>query len=161
MTAQLSPSLGTARAGDQALHEQSLGGQRDGGTDAQVAAGSLSGDIPTRRQWIDDIDSAICALVTRRMVISREIQTIRTSTGAARLELARERDVIAGYERALGSVGSVLALTMLEICRGASPVVRASLTAAPSHEGPSAPAEIRIPRQRSPLVAASLDGCPS
>jgi NAD(P)H-flavin reductase len=143
--AQHSLSVGEALAG----HEEAVGGQGDGGgTDAQVAAGSLSGDIPTRRQWIDDIDSAISELVNKRMVISREIQTIRTSTGAARLELARERDVIAGYERALGSAGSVLALTMLEICRGASPVVRASLTAAPSHEGPSAPAEIRIPRQR-------------
>ncbi len=74
--------------------------------------------IPALRQEIDDLDRTIAELVGRRAAVSHRIQAARVSTGGTRIQLGREREILDGYRRALGSDGVQLGSAVLRVCRG-------------------------------------------
>jgi chorismate mutase len=74
--------------------------------------------IPMLREQIDALDEALIALVAERARVSRRIQTARMNSGGARVELGRERTVLATYRDGLGPAGAMLAEAVLQVCRG-------------------------------------------
>ena len=70
------------------------------------------------RQEIDDCDTAIIELIRRRLAISKEIGQLRTSSGGTRLSLAREQQILAKFQDALGPDGAALGLMLLRQGRG-------------------------------------------
>ena len=83
-------------------------------TDAPNAAS----DILTLREQIDAVDAAIVALVAERSRLSHRIQNLRLHAGGTRVELGRERVILAHYRDALGPDGPHLADAVLQVCRG-------------------------------------------
>lgn len=83
--------------------------------DAQTEALS---SIAVLRGQIDSLDAAIIRLVAERAALSRRVQTARMSAGGTRVELGRERVILAGYRDALGPNGPALADAVLQVCRG-------------------------------------------
>ncbi|MGI8760963.1 MAG: chorismate mutase [Jatrophihabitantaceae bacterium] len=78
-----------------------------------------SGDaVPMLRGQIDAIDAAILHLVGERVRLSQRIQTTRVNGGGTRVELGRERVILAAYRAALGRHGAPLAEAVLQVCRG-------------------------------------------
>lgn len=77
-----------------------------------------SASIPALREQIDSLDEAIIRLVDERTALSRRIQAARMSAGGTRVELGRERVILATYREALGSHGPSLADAILQVCRG-------------------------------------------
>lgn len=75
-------------------------------------------DITSARSRIDDLDTQLIALLHERRRISAGIQRDRLATGGVRTDTAREREIFRRYRSALGSAGSALSSTVLEICRG-------------------------------------------
>jgi chorismate mutase len=75
--------------------------------------------IPVLRGQIDALDAAIIRLVDERTRVSRRIQTARMNAGGTRVELGRERVVLAAYRDGLGPDGPQLADAVLQVCRGA------------------------------------------
>lgn len=71
-----------------------------------------------RRFHIDQIDRSIAELLKRRASISHDIQKERVRSGGPRVDLGRERDVIAQYLGHLGPRGIDVAHTVLTYCRG-------------------------------------------
>jgi chorismate mutase len=88
-------------------------------TDPATGAGAAQTDIDTLRNQIDALDTAIARLVGERAQLSRRIQTARMNAGGTRVELGRERDILAHYRAVLGADGSALADAVLRVCRGA------------------------------------------
>ena len=86
-------------------------------TDA--ARTSAAAAIPVLRGQIDSLDEAIVRLVAGRAALSRRVQTARMNAGGTRVELGRERVILAGYREALGAEGPALADAILLVCRGA------------------------------------------
>lgn len=80
---------------------------------------AIDQSIPVLRGQIDALDEAICRLVAERARLSRRVQAARMNSGGTRVELGRERVVLATYRSALGPVGAGLADSVLEVCRGA------------------------------------------
>jgi chorismate mutase len=74
--------------------------------------------IPVLRSQIDAMDDAIVRLVVERSRLSHRIQTARLNAGGTRVELGREREILAAYRAALGAEGPVLADAVLQVCRG-------------------------------------------
>ena len=74
--------------------------------------------IPVLRAQIDALDEAIIRLVAERTRVSRRIQTARINGGGTRVELGRERVVLATYRDGLGADGPHLADAVLQVCRG-------------------------------------------
>jgi chorismate mutase len=74
--------------------------------------------IPVLREQIDALDQAIVALVAERARVSRRIQIARMNAGGTRVELGRERVVLAAYRDGLGADGPHLADAVLRVCRG-------------------------------------------
>jgi chorismate mutase len=74
--------------------------------------------IGTLRVQIDSLDRAIARLVAERARVSARIQTARMNAGGTRVELGREREILAGYRQALGPDGSQLGEAVLRVCRG-------------------------------------------
>jgi chorismate mutase len=74
--------------------------------------------IPMLREQIDALDAAIVALVAERAQVSRRIQAARMNAGGTRVELGRERIVLAAYRDGLGADGPHLADAVLRVCRG-------------------------------------------
>jgi chorismate mutase len=74
--------------------------------------------IQTMRGQIDALDAAIARLVAERVQLSHRVQAARMNAGGTRFELGRERDILAGYRKALGSDGPALAESVLRVCRG-------------------------------------------
>jgi chorismate mutase len=74
--------------------------------------------IPVLREQIDALDAAIIRLVNERTRVSRRIQTARMNAGGTRVELGRERVVLAAYRDGLGADGPHLADAVLQVCRG-------------------------------------------
>lgn len=83
--------------------------------------GSLGQDY--LRERIDSLDRVIANLLEQRADISAEIQMSRVSSGGARVDISREREVIGTYVEALGREGSDVAHTVLVYCRGANDAV--------------------------------------
>ena len=75
--------------------------------------------IPVLRGQIDSLDEAIIRLVGERAALSRRVQTARMSAGGTRVQLGRERVILASYRDALGTHGPALADAILQVCRGA------------------------------------------
>jgi chorismate mutase len=75
--------------------------------------------IAVLRAQIDALDAAMVRLVHERAAVSRRIQAARINAGGARVELGREREVLAAYRSALGPDGPHLADAVLQVCRGA------------------------------------------
>jgi chorismate mutase len=78
-----------------------------------------AGTIPMLREQIDALDAALIQLVAERARVSRRIQTARMNAGGTRVELGRERTVLATYRAGLGPEGPTLADAVLQVCRGA------------------------------------------
>jgi chorismate mutase len=70
------------------------------------------------RQEIDACDSGIIELIQRRLAISKEIGQLRTAAGGTRLSLAREQQILAKFQTALGPDGAALGLMLLRQGRG-------------------------------------------
>jgi chorismate mutase len=64
------------------------------------------------------MDEAIVRLVAERAKLSTRIQTARMNAGGTRVELGRERVVLAAYRDGLGADGPHLADAVLRVCRG-------------------------------------------
>ena len=75
--------------------------------------------IGVLRGQIDAIDAAVVQLVAERAALSRRVQAARMSSGGTRVELGRERVILAAYRDALGRDGAALAEAVLGVCRGA------------------------------------------
>jgi chorismate mutase len=75
--------------------------------------------IPMLREQIDALDAALIQLVAERARVSRRIQTARMNAGGTRVELGRERTVLASYRAGLGPEGPTLADAVLQVCLGA------------------------------------------
>jgi chorismate mutase len=78
----------------------------------------LSQDAATLRFKIDELDIAIARLVKERAEVSRSIQRERIRSGGARVDLARENEILGGYAGNLGPAGKELGLAVLTYCRG-------------------------------------------
>jgi chorismate mutase len=74
--------------------------------------------ISALRGQIDDCDAEIIALVQRRLAVSREIGELRRAAGGTRLSLAREQQVLARFQAALGPDGAALGMMLLRQGRG-------------------------------------------
>jgi chorismate mutase len=74
--------------------------------------------IAELRGQIDDCDAEIITLVQRRLAVSQEIGELRRATGGTRLSLAREQQVLARFQAALGPEGAALGMTLLRQGRG-------------------------------------------
>ena len=74
--------------------------------------------IAELRTQIDDCDAEIIALVQRRLAVSREIGELRRAAGGTRLSLAREQQVLARFQAALGPDGAALGMMLLRQGRG-------------------------------------------
>jgi chorismate mutase len=74
--------------------------------------------IPLLRSQIDAIDAGIARLVAERARLSARVQRARIASGGVRVELGRERMVLAKYKEALGDEGVPLATAVLRLCRG-------------------------------------------
>lgn len=76
--------------------------------------------ITGARERIDDLDARIIGLIEDRMAVSAEIQRARIGSGGRRVNLSREMEVIGHYADRLGRHGTSLAMTLLELSRGAT-----------------------------------------
>jgi chorismate mutase len=87
-----------------------------------AATGAHTGEAATSivedRERIDDLDRRIIELVRERMGVSVAIQQARIGSGGRRVNLSREMEIIGHYNGELGKPGTVLAMTLLELCRG-------------------------------------------
>jgi chorismate mutase len=88
-------------------------------TTTATTAEQAADTIPVLREQIDALDAAIIRLVNERTRVSRRIQTARMNAGGTRVELGRERVVLAAYRDGLGADGPHLADAVLQVCRGA------------------------------------------
>ena len=84
----------------------------------QPSAAAEAELIPLLRTQIDAIDAGIARLVAERARLSARIQSARIAAGGVRVELGRERLVLAGYRNALGDDGMPLGSAILRLCRG-------------------------------------------
>ena len=83
-----------------------------------AVTGSQVDRIGALREEIDACDAAIIELVQRRLAVSQEIGAVRRASGGTRLNLAREQQVLARFQDALGPDGAALGLMLLRQGRG-------------------------------------------
>ncbi|SDC08604.1 chorismate mutase [Geodermatophilus telluris] len=76
------------------------------------------GRIAELREEIDACDAELIRLVQRRLAVSHEIGRLRRESGGTRLSLAREQQVIARFQDALGPDGAALGMMLLRQGRG-------------------------------------------
>lgn len=74
--------------------------------------------ITGARERIDDLDGRIIGLVQERIAVSEQIQRARIASGGRRVNLSREMEILTHYSDQLGKNGTVLAMTLLDLCRG-------------------------------------------
>ncbi|MBZ4323128.1 chorismate mutase [Streptomyces huiliensis] len=74
--------------------------------------------ITGARERIDDLDGRIIGLVQERIAVSERIQRERIASGGRRVSLSREMEILTHYSDQLGKNGTVLAMTLLDLCRG-------------------------------------------
>lgn len=87
-------------------------------TATSAVTGSEVDRIGALRQEIDACDAAIIELVQRRLAVSQEIGAVRRASGGTRLNLAREVQVLARFQEALGPDGAALGMMLLRQGRG-------------------------------------------
>ena len=83
-----------------------------------AVTGSEVDRISALREEIDACDAAIIELVQRRLAVSQEIGAHRLASGGTRLSLAREQQVLARFQAALGPDGAALGMMLLRQGRG-------------------------------------------
>lgn len=83
-----------------------------------AVTGSDVDRIGELREQIDACDAAIIELVQRRLAVSQEIGVVRKASGGTRLNLAREQQVLARFQTALGADGAALGMLLLRQGRG-------------------------------------------
>jgi len=83
-----------------------------------AVTGSAVDRIGALREEIDACDAAIIELVQRRLAVSQEIGAVRKASGGTRLNLAREQQVLARFQEALGPDGAALGMMLLRQGRG-------------------------------------------
>lgn len=83
-----------------------------------TVTGSQVDRIGELREQIDACDAAIIELVQRRLAVSQEIGAVRKASGGTRLNLAREQQVLARFQSALGADGAALGMLLLRQGRG-------------------------------------------
>jgi chorismate mutase len=83
-----------------------------------AVTGSDVDRIGELREQIDACDAAIIELVQRRLAVSQEIGVHRLASGGTRLNLAREQQVLARFQTALGADGAALGMLLLRQGRG-------------------------------------------
>jgi chorismate mutase len=83
-----------------------------------AVTGSEIDRIGALREEIDACDAAIIDLVQRRLAVSQEIGAVRRASGGTRLNLAREQQVLARFQDALGPDGAALGMMLLRQGRG-------------------------------------------
>jgi chorismate mutase len=83
-----------------------------------AVTGSEVDRIGALREEIDACDAAIIELVQRRLAVSQEIGAVRRASGGTRLNLAREQQVLARFQDALGPDGAALGMMLLRQGRG-------------------------------------------
>ncbi|MGN6605462.1 MAG: chorismate mutase [Jatrophihabitans sp.] len=88
-------------------------------TDASADADAAADQIRVLRGQIDALDTAITRLVAERAALSARVQSTRMNAGGTRVELGREREILAAYRDALGAHGPAVADAILQVCRGA------------------------------------------
>ena len=76
------------------------------------------GELRSAIDACDACDAEIIELVQRRLAISQEIGALRSASGGTRLNLAREQQVLARFEAALGADGAALGMMLLRQGRG-------------------------------------------
>ena len=74
--------------------------------------------IAELRTAIDACDAEIIEIVRRRLAVSQEIGAVRRANGGTRLNLAREQQVLARFQDALGPDGAALGMMLLRQGRG-------------------------------------------
>ena len=74
-------------------------------------------DVTRVRVALDDIDDVIATAVTQRAALTALLQAARVRAGRPRVDLQRERRVIARYSSQLGARGAALAEAVLDCCR--------------------------------------------
>ena len=79
---------------------------------------SIDEALARLRAQLDDIDTDLIELITRRRALSRAIQQRRVAAGGPRIQQGREQQILTRYRDQLGPEGSRLALAVLELCRG-------------------------------------------
>jgi chorismate mutase len=87
-------------------------------TAPDTAVDDATARIGELRTEIDSCDAAIIELVQRRLAVSREIGQLRAAAGGTRLSLAREQQVLAKFQAALGADGAALGMMLLRQGRG-------------------------------------------
>lgn len=83
-----------------------------------VTTSGIDDPIPMLREQIDALDAALIQLIKERAQVSRRIQSARINAGGSRVELGRERTVLATYRTGLGPEGGTVADAVLQVCRG-------------------------------------------
>jgi chorismate mutase len=83
-----------------------------------VTTSGIDDPIPMLREQIDALDAALIQLIKERAQVSRRIQSARINAGGSRVELGRERTVLATYRTGLGPGGGTVADAVLQVCRG-------------------------------------------
>jgi chorismate mutase len=76
-------------------------------------------EVAKLRARIDEIDQALIRLWQERAALSQRVGVARVAAGGTRLALAREREVLDRFHRALGPLGTQLGLLILRAGRGA------------------------------------------
>lgn len=76
-------------------------------------------EIEDMRAQIDELDGALIHLFRCRTEIARQVVDRRVAHGGVRLALARERQIVARYQQALGREGVDMAVLLLQAARGA------------------------------------------
>lgn len=84
----------------------------------QPADAAPPGGIAQLRARIDEIDSILVTLWRERAALSRQVGAARVAAGGTRLALAREREILDRFHRALGPIGTELGLLILRAGRG-------------------------------------------
>ena len=84
-----------------------------------LASETLPDSIEASREVIDGIDDALIDLLARRKAVSAHIQALRAQRGEGRVAMSREYEVMARYRATLDRPGARVAVSVLELCRGA------------------------------------------
>ena len=83
-----------------------------------ATASDADARIAELREEIDACDAELIRLVQRRLAVSAGIGRLRRESGGTRLSLAREQQVIARFQDALGADGAALGMMLLRQGRG-------------------------------------------
>lgn len=82
---------------------------------AKHATGAV---VEHTRSDLDDLDTQIIALISRRIRVSKHVQLSKEQSGLPRVDLQREAEIRDRYLSAFGWHGAEISGSILAICRG-------------------------------------------